>query len=39
VLVFNLGAPLAWLFAVIAVGLITLGTMTSFAVYRTSWQK
>jgi putative MATE family efflux protein len=38
-IVLSLGAPLGWLFAVIALGLTTLGTLTSFAVYRTAWQR
>jgi len=39
VIVVKLDAPLGWLFAVIALGLATLGTLTSLAVYRTPWQK
>jgi len=39
VIVLKLDAPLGWLFAVIALGLATLGTLTSLAVYRTPWQK
>jgi Na+-driven multidrug efflux pump len=39
ILVVKLAAPLGWLFAVIAVGLTALGTLTALAVQRTSWQK
>ena len=35
----KLAAPLGFLFAVIALGLTTLGALTSLAVYRTSWQR
>jgi len=38
VAVLQLAAPLGWLFGVIALGLVTLGALTSLAVYRTSWQ-
>ena len=37
--VLKLAVPLGFLFAVIALGLTTLGALTSFAVYRTSWQR
>jgi Na+-driven multidrug efflux pump len=38
-IVFALDASLGWLFAVIAIGLTTLGTLTALAVHRTAWQK
>jgi len=37
--VLKLAVPLGFLFAVIALGLTTLGALTSFVVYRTSWQR
>jgi len=39
ILVLNLAAPLGWLFAVIAVGLTTLGMLTALVVHWTPWQK
>jgi len=38
-IVVALAAPLGWLFGVIALGLTTLGTLTTLAVRRTSWQR
>jgi putative MATE family efflux protein len=38
-IVLKLGAPPGWLFAMVALGLATLGSLTSLAVYRTSWRR